>query len=733
MSINTEKNFFSRFIYVFLLIGISGLAFWQIIFFIHPVKYDMIDCYYPWRYFIGECLQNGKFPFWNPYQDLGYPIHADPASGAWYPFVWIIGYFGGYTIYTLGLEFWIHIFLAAIGFYKLAKTLNLSQPVSFIAAICFMLSGIFIGNTQHLGFVISACWLPFIINYYLKICEETTYINSVKAAFFMFLLITGGYPAFTIILFYLLLIFFFYYGIKILRDFEKKEVLKFLARNSLFLFLTLLLCSGILLSVYEVMPYITRTSQFTIAKALNGPFSPQSSLSFLLPFATTKNVDFFATDFALSNAYFGILMFLFFVLGVFLRKPFQYKIFSGFGLFSLAAAFGNYLPVREFLYNYVPGMNIFRFPSIFRLFTIISFILIGAFWLENFMQNDFEKNRRKIKNALIFLLVILISSVLVARLTGYLAIADFVKHDLFIFSKTSTISQHIAFQAIVQTIVVGLFLILVFKVNDKSRFLKYATAIIIFELIFSAQLNEPYTTYYGEFSAKAATNHIKKFPSGFPQLPDIALADVNPNEVYFGPFWRNVGAFQKQISAVAYNSFVFTGHEFFRDKTLPFYNNILKNKVVFLSDEIAEEKTMETHIDSAFTSKTLFFNKKVFDQLNKTILESTSGDTAHLVYFAPDSFIVNTSTKSKQIITLLQNNYKGWEVFINQQPTTIYTSNKSTISVILPPGQNSVSFIYHNRGIMVALWVSIITMGVCILIIVVSSIKNNCILIKQKA
>ena len=37
----------------------------------HPLKYDMIDQAYPWRYFIGECLQNGNLPLWNPYQLLG--------------------------------------------------------------------------------------------------------------------------------------------------------------------------------------------------------------------------------------------------------------------------------------------------------------------------------------------------------------------------------------------------------------------------------------------------------------------------------------------------------------------------------------------------------------------------------------------------------------------------------------------------------------------------------------
>src|SRR3990172_7237304 len=137
MLLNTKRTNFSRFIYIFLLFAISALAFWQITFFVHPVKFDMIDFHYPWRYFIGECLQNGKFPLWNPYQDLGLPIHADPSSGVWYPFVWGIGYFLGYNVYTIGLEFWFHVFIAGIGFYKLAKTLKLSPPTAFIAAICY--------------------------------------------------------------------------------------------------------------------------------------------------------------------------------------------------------------------------------------------------------------------------------------------------------------------------------------------------------------------------------------------------------------------------------------------------------------------------------------------------------------------------------------------------------------------------------------------------------------------
>ena len=714
---NTIKQY--KFYLAFFLITI--LAFWQIVFFVHPVKYDMIDCYLPWRYFIGECLQNGKFPFWNPYQNLGYPIHSDPSSGAWYPIVWLIGYFWGYSIYSIGFEFWIHVFIAAIGTYKLAITLKLSNPVSFITALCYILCGIFIGNSQHITYVISACWLPFVINYYLKICNEEKYINSFKAAIFLFLMITGGYPAFTIILFYLLVIFFIYYCIHFLKLKNKTDLVKFLARNVLFLILTILLSAGILLSIYEASPYITRIGQFTLTKALFCPFSPQSCISFILPFATVKNIEFFSTDFSMSNAYFGILMFLFFILGIFIKKPFQFKILFYFGLFALAASFGNYLPVREFLFNYVPMMNIFRFPSVFRLFTIIGFLFIAAYWLEKFLNNNFDKSRKSLKISLITLISLLILFIMTILFYENTAVFSFLQNDLFTFSKTSSLLQHILFQCAIQLVIVGVFMFIVWKVKERSKFIKYTIVVFAVELIFNAQLNEPYTTYYGEFSAKNSNNHIKKFPSGFPQLPDVKLSDINSSELYYGPFWKNVNIFQKKISPEGFNSFVFTGHEYFKEQSPLLFKKTIDNKIVFLCDNVFDEKDIKVfEKDSVYKSNRLFFKEKEFEQLKGQSFINKNSDSAKLVYFSPDSFIVKTNTENKQIITLLQNNYTGWEVLINQNTVKVYTSNNSLISAILPAGKNTVCFIYRNKGIKIALWISVGTLGLSLILILIN-------------
>jgi hypothetical protein len=207
----------SYFPYVVLLIVVL-ISFFQVAFNLQPLKFDTIDCFFPWRFYIGECLQNGQLPYWNPYQDLGYPIHADPSSGAWYPVVWLIGSTFGYSIYSISFEFLLHIYLAGVGMFLLARTLKFETKFALMAGIAYMLSGFFVGNAQHLSYIISGCWLPFIIQQYLLLIEEKKAIHALQAGLFMFLSITGGYPAVTIILTYLLLTFYLIHVISLIRS-----------------------------------------------------------------------------------------------------------------------------------------------------------------------------------------------------------------------------------------------------------------------------------------------------------------------------------------------------------------------------------------------------------------------------------------------------------------------------------------------------------------------------------
>jgi len=94
-----------------LMIFILSLAFFPVISFQTTLKWDVIDAVFSWKYLIGESLQNYQLPFWNPYQLGGSPLHADPQSTAWYPITWFIGFFFGYSIYSLTFVLVYSIFL----------------------------------------------------------------------------------------------------------------------------------------------------------------------------------------------------------------------------------------------------------------------------------------------------------------------------------------------------------------------------------------------------------------------------------------------------------------------------------------------------------------------------------------------------------------------------------------------------------------------------------------------
>ncbi|MDP4797771.1 MAG: YfhO family protein [Crocinitomicaceae bacterium] len=693
----------SYFPYIVLFV-LAITALFQVVFFIHPLKFDSIDCFYPWRFYIGECLQNGQLPYWNPYQDLGYPIHADPSSGAWYPMVWLIGYFNGYTVYSLAFEMWFHVFIGGVGFFLLAKQLKFDKKLALFAGMSYMLCGLFVGNAQHLPYLISAAWLPFVILFYFKLATEKSYWNSVKAAFFLFLMVTGGYPAFTIILFYLFVIFFVIYFIKTWENEPKQAVLHFIGRHALFLVYTVLLCLGLFISIYKVSPYLSRLGDFSLEQALFSPFTPQSFVSFLLPYTTTLHSDYFNSDLSMRNGYFGLFAFLFFIGGLFLKKPLEIKVLFYFGLFSLMAAVGEYLPIRAILFDYIPMMNIFRFPSVFRLFFIIAALLTALV----FLKKQFESNEWKVKQ-LIYLsgisMILFIVLVMIARTNGYLDLGSFFSAYLFHDNEKLSFWQAIAFHSLFQIAILSLFLLVLWKVKERSKIMLSLLVLTGIDLIISTQLNAPATVYYERVKTSEAHENVSKYPLGFPKQKAISIEEGGHLPNIGQPYWQNQTTFQKQFSAEGFNSFSFTSYEFIESEYPQLFSELKKNSNVLLSDSIVSEKYLKQYKkDSLFTAKQLFFSPTDYTKLIKFNLHHSVSDNAHLTSYDAANFTIKSNVKQQQLLTLFQKHYTGWKAFVDNKEVTIYKSDLNFMSVILPAGKHTVEFRYSNPALRIA-WV----------------------------
>jgi Bacterial membrane protein YfhO len=698
----------SYFPYVVLLVVVL-ISFFQVAFNLQPLKFDTIDCFFPWRFYIGECLQNGQLPYWNPYQDLGYPIHADPSSGAWYPVVWLIGSTFGYSIYSISFEFLLHIYLAGVGMFLLARTLKFETKFALMAGIAYMLSGFFVGNAQHLSYIISGCWLPFIIQQYLLLIEEKKAIHALQAGLFMFLSITGGYPAVTIILTYLLLTFYLIHVISLIRSKSYKSILQFTVQNGLFLATTILCSAVMLVSVAQVSPYLSRLGNFNVEQALFSPFSPQSFISFLAPLTTTVKSTYWDADLSMRNGYFGIIILLFFLIGIFIQKPKPLRIIFWFGIFSLTASVGNYLPVRSLLFNHVPLMNIFRFPSVFRLFFILAAILTGIYSLHHYLTKTERKNWH-------FYLLIAVSFatflilLFAARSHGYLGLQTYYNNNLFNEAISSTFWQNLAVNSLFQLSLLVLLGLTFWKIKNTAKFIALVIFLLIVDLVVSVQLVAPYTVFYEHVTAKEAQTNVARYPHGFPIQKAITIDSAAHLPGIGQPFWQNQQIFQKQISAEGFNSFSFTSYELLESDYPLLFKSVKASNLLTLSDF---ESVQNGSIFVDFGSDHLPKKYKV-----------VSGDTAILKDYDAASFHIEAKVKHPCLLTLYQKEYTGWEVSINGKGVPIFKSNLNFMTVELPAGKSSVVFNYRNPLLKGAFFVSLLTIFGVLIFILWKSIKS---------
>ena len=154
------------------------------------MKWDIMDLSLPWRHYLAECLQNGLLPLWNPFQNMGFPQMGHWET--WYPVSWVIGYLFGYNLLTLQYEFLLHVFIAGLGMYKLSGRYVQSKSARFFAAASFMLSGFFVSQAQHLGYIVAVAWMPFIFYYALSFTRKPELRLGLLLAATLSLELSGG-------------------------------------------------------------------------------------------------------------------------------------------------------------------------------------------------------------------------------------------------------------------------------------------------------------------------------------------------------------------------------------------------------------------------------------------------------------------------------------------------------------------------------------------------------------
>lgn len=697
------------FYYSVLLILIACLGYYQISFFRHTLKWDVIDQYYPWRMYVVQCLRSGFWPLWNPYEQFGYPMHADPQSGVWYPIVWMFSLFGPYTLFSVQAEFMLHIILGGAGMMLLLNKANIRQPVSFFLAACYMFCGLFIGNAQHLTFTIAACWIPFILYSFIRLTQNPGIKQATLFALFGYMLLSGGYPAFAIILFYVLLACSL-----ILLFIERKNavwVKRFLIFSFFAVAFLISASSALLYSVWQSSDYLARADGLSYKVSSFGPYSPQSLLSFLLPMASAKEFAFFDTDISMSSTYIGIVAFAGFIAFLFSAKTKWQWLLLGATILMLFASFGKYTPIHKIIYSFVPMMNLFRFPSVFRLYVIIGTLMMAGYY---FSENFKVTNLKKIF-AVLFVLLFIVSFYLSASAGSFPPFNGWVS-----FVNALTLKQAFVFQGFFQCVILVAFLFLLQKFKNSTQAEKWLLIAGIAEVMIAAQFNIPLTAINENKTTQTVNELKQKAVEGFP-LPEIRPMIMNNDSgAFVSPFWRNLNLFKKQPAWDGYNSFQLKNYiRFVDDERLR--NSQLQNNWLFLADSVTFFS--DSIIVADVQRRNLVF---INDSNRKEIPEIKPGNNSFkLTAFNPETIQVQTEVHNTTLLTLMQQYYHGWKIYVDGQERKPFVSDYLFMSVPLKQGETKVEFHYENKPVKTAAKVSIATLLILVSTWIGFSIKGK--------
>jgi hypothetical protein len=680
------SGFVARYWPQLIFIVIAFLGYYQIAFFQTTFKFDAIYNHLTWRHLIVDNIRHFHLPLWNYYHHMGVPIHADPQSGAWYPVVWIYSLFGTYDLYSYNTEFMLHIFIAGLGMQYLLGTFSFSKHTQLLISISYVFSGFFASNSMFLTWVISAAWIPFVFARFKILLATPNMRNSIVLACFIFLLISGGYPSFAIVLSYVL-VFFSLGALLITWKQSPSKAKKQLTYLFLTLFVSLLLSSVILVSVFQVIPYMTRGEALMLSEASIPPFLPKHLLSLILPYSFAELEYDQTVLFDGSNIYFGLLVLLSLILALIKIQSWKtaYIAIGGFSLVFILLSLGLKGPFYSTAFQTLPGFNFFRFPTFFRYFALLGFLMLSAHGLELFWKRK-EVNILKI-SSLIIVIVLVVYFIIAAQQTivfnwsSYSSMYDFVTSFGF--------WDKVFFQSLFQLVVLVLIIILISRFNSHNYFKHALLVVLSFEMIVAFNIYMPYTITSYKADFVESNNILHKQGSDFTLEANHNILDncQHMDSLYLFSHFNYI--FQKRVGD--------KGNTF----KLKEYKKLFYQKPLFYQA----------------INHPLFYLEQESNTQSKGLIS--------LAAFDYNSIEILVNNPKDQNLIFLQNYYPGWQLYVNNKQVAIDKQDNTFMKIDLPKGKSDVIFTFNPIGIKFTFWLSITSLFIALLYLIVSSDKKS--------
>lgn len=684
--------------YIFILL-LAIIAYWPVSFMIFSVKNDAINYFMALRYNTSEAIQNGIFPLWSPYINMGYPVHGDMQAGVWNPIVLLLSIFRKYDIYWLQVETIITIIISGLSMYHLLRHFKLDRAVVLSLSAAYMLSGYITDAGQFLNWLYAASFLPLVFLFALRSFESFKAKDSFLLGLSCTLMLLCAYPADFILVSYFIaaLILFLFFSRK------KNNSLK----TSASLFTKQIVIAGIsflvlslpaLLSYLPFISSINRGNGVSLDDALSNSLSPVNLISFLTPWPTQRITLCQYTDPLIRNCYMGIISLIFFIFYFFYykEKTQLQKFLIGAFIFFFVFSLGKLGIIRVAGYYLLPFMDSFRHPANAKLFFIFAGQLLTAFALNRYLAEPetFRFKIIRITNSLLLMSVILLvtgmlNSDIGSNLLKWLSDPSLPGRDIIKNAFTSTSFSDFL---LLNSLFLILTLVITRKFLNKNLLKKYLVLIICAEMTVVAQLMLP-LTYVRMSPPSVAQSILNAQPAGYP-VPALENT-IEEYSIHGMKYFDEIGCLNPYNKKPGRSDYVITPanlstQESFWDYST-FKNKIIKYPLFYFADTIYKIKDTAIYISSSSSQKAAIVNLP-FEPGNNT---SLSHNSISVLRFLPGTVELNTKSSNAEFLVFLQNDYKNWEASINGKKVPIYRTNLAFMGLYLPAGNNQIKFKYN--------------------------------------
>jgi hypothetical protein len=348
---------------------------------------DFARIYYPITAFWISLVQNGIFPEWTPFQNMGLPFVLSMQSGIFYPPLWLFTIFKTpFTLHMAAIVQVLHVLWGAIGCWMYLRLLQRSHGAALFAAVAFQFFGGFYSNSEHNDIIRAFSFIPWLF-WVIQITPSQHKLSwrNWLAPLMVMLFVTGAYQGNLVS--HLFIVGIFWCLSLVSTCFGNRQQWKLPAvlhvQIAALGLLGLLLCSVYLLPTFALKSSLARDGVW-VGQTMNWPISYWNAL--IMP----SNADGLFILPSMLSAFVTVPVFCLLFLAS--RDVIQRNgLWMCITVLALMMASGNKLFVYSWLVKILPPLGSSRFPSSdYRGIFCFGLILLSSGLLDDYLKGTIK-------------------------------------------------------------------------------------------------------------------------------------------------------------------------------------------------------------------------------------------------------------------------------------------------------------------------------------------------------